>query len=95
MPVGYGSGIKTMGRLVSVLAHLKKSIIQVKATENCLAHALIIAIARIDNDSNYESYRKGWKIRPVVRDLLEKTSIDLSSVAGIPELARFQEYFRE
>jgi len=41
MPVGYGGGrIKTMGRPVSVLAHLKKSKIQVKATENCLAHAL-------------------------------------------------------
>ena len=50
MPVGYGGGIKTMGRPVSVLAHLKKSIIQVKATENCLAHALVIVIARIDND---------------------------------------------
>jgi len=83
-----------MGRPVSVLAHLKKSIIQSKATENCLAHALIIAIARIDNDSNYESYRKCWKIRTVVRDLLEKTGIDLSSGAGIPELARFQEHFR-
>jgi len=58
MQVGFGGGgIKTLGRPVSVLAHLKKSIIQVKATENCLAHALIMAIARIDNDSNYESYR--------------------------------------
>ena len=53
--VGFGD-IKTMGRPVSVLAHLKKCIIQVKATENCLAHALIIAIARIEHDSNYESY---------------------------------------
>jgi len=93
MPVGF-CGIKTMGRPVSVLADLKKCIIQIKATENCLAHALIITISRIDNESNYESYRKDWKIRPVVRDLLEKTGIDLSSGAGIPELARFQEHFR-
>ena len=36
MPLGFGGGgIKIMGRPVSVLAHLKKSIIQVKATENC------------------------------------------------------------
>ena len=73
----------------------KKSIIQVKDTENCLAHALIIAIARIDNDSIYESYRKCWKIRPVVLDLIEKTVIDLCGGAGIPELERFQEHFRE
>jgi len=75
--------------------HTSKIIIEVKATENCLAHALIIAIARVDNDSNSESYRKCWKIRPVLRDMLEKTGIDLSSGSGIPELARFQEQSRE
>ena len=69
----------------------QKCIIQIKATEKCLAHKFIIAIARIVNDSN----RKGWKIRPVVRDLLDKTGIDLSGGAGIQELARFQEHFRE
>ena len=43
MPVGFGlqgNGIKTMGRLISVVAHLKKSIVQVKSETNCLAHAL-------------------------------------------------------
>jgi hypothetical protein len=29
------------------MAHLKRSIIEVKAETNCLAHALIIAVARI------------------------------------------------
>jgi len=77
------------------MAHLKTTIIEIKTTENCLAHALIIAIARIEHGSNCESYRKGCKIRPVVRDLLEKTCIDLSTGAGIPTLARFQEHFRE
>jgi len=73
----------------------QKHIIEIKDTENCLAHALIIEIARIDNDSNYESYRKFWKIRSVVRDMLGDTSIDLSSDEDIPEIARFQEHFRE
>jgi len=27
--------------------------VEVKAEENCLAHALIIAIARVENDANY------------------------------------------
>ena len=58
-----------------------------------MAHALIRAIARVDNDSNFKSYRDGWKIRPVVRNLLETTGIDLSNGAGIPELVRFQEHF--
>jgi len=42
MPVGYGKhAIKSMGRTLSVMAHLKSSIVEVKAEENCLAHALI------------------------------------------------------
>ena len=77
------------------MAHLKTSIIEVKAEVNCLAHALIIAIARVEKNSNYDSYRRGWKILPVVRDLLETTGIDLASGGGIPELARFQEHFSE
>jgi hypothetical protein len=46
MPVGFGR-VKTKGRQLSVMAHLKRSIIEVKAEENCLAHALIIAVARL------------------------------------------------
>jgi hypothetical protein len=95
MPVGFGrrDALKTMGRPISVMAHLKRSILEVKAADNCLAHAILIAIARVNNDSNYNAYRKGRKIRPAVENLLETTGIDLSKGAGIPELARFQEYF--
>jgi len=62
MPVGFGSEIKTIGRPISVMAQLKKSILEVKTENNSLGWALIIAIARVDNDSNYKSYRDGWKI---------------------------------
>ena len=44
MPVGFGWGIKTKGRELSVMAHLKKIIIEVKAVTKYLAHVLIIAI---------------------------------------------------
>ena len=83
MPVGFG-GVKTKGRPLSVLALEKRSIITVKAEENCLAHALIIAIARLTNDPNYKAYRQGRKIRPVVKQLLESTGIDLTQGGGIP-----------
>ena len=59
MPVGFGNGIKTKGRPLSVMAHLKRSIVEIKATDNCLAHAFIIAIASVEKDSNYDSYRRG------------------------------------
>ena len=51
------------------MAHLKRSIVQVKAENNCLGHALIIATARLDSDPNNKAYRLGWNIRPVVEHL--------------------------
>jgi hypothetical protein len=43
MPVGFGKRAeKTKGRSPSVMAHLKRSIVEVKAKENCLAQALVI-----------------------------------------------------
>ena len=41
------------------MAHIKASVVGVNATENCLAHAKIIAIAKVENDTNYVAYRKG------------------------------------
>ena len=79
MSIGFGYGIKTKGRPLSVVAHLKRSIVEAKTTDNCLTHALIIVNASVEKDSNYDSYRRGWKILPVVRDLLDATGIDLMS----------------
>ena len=96
MPIGFGGdGIKTKGRPLAVMAHRKRSIVEVKAENNCLAHALIIAIWKLRNDPNYKSYRQGRKIRPVAQHLLETTGIDLDNGAAIPELTRFQEHFHE
>jgi len=57
---------------------------------NCLAHTLIIAIARITNDPNYQSYREGRKLGRAVHQLLESTGINLDQGGGIRELAQFQ-----
>jgi hypothetical protein len=96
MPVGFvGDGLKTKGRQLSVMAHLKRGIIEVKAEENCLAHALIIAVARLTNDPNYKAYRQGRKIRPMVDRLLEETGIDLTDGGGVTELTRFQEHYKD
>jgi hypothetical protein len=94
MPVGFG-GVKTKGRQLSVMAHLKRSIIEVKAEENCLAHSLTIAVARLTNDPNYKAYMQGRKFRPVVDRLLEVTGIDLTNGGGVPELTLFQEHFKK
>jgi len=96
MPVGFWrKSNKSRGRSLSVTAHVKKSIIKVKTKTNCLAHALIIAIARLTNDPNYKSYRRGYRIRPVVQHLLETTGIDLQNGGGNPQIQRFQDHFTE
>jgi len=65
-----------------------------KAKENCLAHALIIDVARVDNDPNYKEYLQARKLRHIVQNLAEKIGIDLANGAGIPELVSFRERFR-
>jgi hypothetical protein len=52
-----------------VIAQLNLGIVEVKAKENCLAHALLIAVAKVTNDSDYKAYRQGRKILPEVREL--------------------------
>lgn len=77
MPVGFGRvAAKTKGRPLSIMAHFKRSITVVKPEENCLAHALIIAITKLTDDMNYKAFRQGRKIRPVVDRLLETTGIE-------------------
>jgi hypothetical protein len=96
MPIGNGcEGITAKGRPLANMAHLKRSIVEVKAEENCLSHALVIAIAKLTNDPNYVAYRKGRKTRAVVDNLLATTGIDLTNGGDIPELIKFQEHFKE
>ena len=77
MPVGFLKSVKSKGRPLAEMVHLKLSIIEVKAETNCLAHAPIIAIARITNDPNYKTYREGNRILPEVQHLLQTTGTDL------------------
>ena len=77
---------------MSVMVYLKKSIVEVMTEENCLAHALVIAIAKVKNDPNYKVYRQGRKILPEVHELLQASGVDLSRGGGIPELQAFQRH---
>jgi hypothetical protein len=57
MPVDIGrKSVNTKGRSLAVMAPMKRNIIEVRAETNCLALALIIAIARITRNPNYKSY---------------------------------------
>jgi ribosome-associated translation inhibitor RaiA len=77
VPVRFG-GIRTKDRQLDNMAHLKRNIVRVNAEENCLTYALVIAIAKVQNDPNYKVHRQGRKTRPEVQRLLETTGIDPS-----------------
>ena len=83
--LGFGKdAIKRKGRPLATMAHLNSSIVEVRAEENCLEQALLIAIARLNKDPNYTSYKKCFKKPPVVRQVLETRSIDLKKAVGPP-----------
>ena len=53
MPVGFGKpAMKSKGHPLAVMAQLKTSVVEVKAEDNCLAHA-ILAIAKAKNVPEY------------------------------------------
>jgi hypothetical protein len=70
------------------MAHLKRSIVEVKSEKNCLAHALIIAKARLDKNPDYKAYRQGRKIRPVVQTLLQTMGISFKNGGGVSEFEK-------
>jgi hypothetical protein len=47
VPVDFLKAETSKGRPMSVTAHLKRSIVEVMAEENCLTHAPVIAVARV------------------------------------------------
>ena len=78
MPVGFGEkqALRSKDRPLSVMAHVKRSIIEVKAENNCLAHSLT-------KDPNYKAYIQGRKSRPLVQHVLQSTGINLEN-GGLP-----------
>jgi hypothetical protein len=86
---------KTKGRTIDVLSAVKRSIVVVKAAILCLAHALVIAIARVDNDPKYKSYRNGYGLTQPVEDLLKASGVDLSNGGGLEELCQFQQHLSD
>ena len=56
----------------------------------CLAHELIIAMARVTGDPKYQSYRRGNKLDLPVDELLKVSGVDLSK-GGLEELQKFQD----
>jgi len=65
---------------------------RLKAAFLCLAHALIIAMARVNGDPNYKSYRNGYGLHKPVEELLKASGVDLCNGGGLEQFRQFQQY---
>ncbi len=93
MPNGSGKRPRDNIDLLSYLQN-KKSILTVKNKDDlCLARALVVAIAKIDNDKRYKLLANSR--RPAqenaARELHRKANVPLGP-CGIPEVKQFQKY---
>jgi hypothetical protein len=93
IPVSKGRE-KTKGRHLDVLSAIKKSIVNVKSGFLCLAHALIIAMAKINGYPKYKSYRDSFSLKQPVQDLLSASGVDLANGGGLMNLNNFKIIFR-
>ena len=94
MPAGNGR-VRTKGLSLDVMSAIKKSIVTVKALLNCLAYALIIAMARVNGEPKYQLYRHGKGLKKPVEDLLKASGVDLSNGGGFEELLQFQDHLSD
>lgn len=60
-----------------------------------LKHNELFGPRSVTNDPNYDSYRRGRRIIPIVEHVLETTGIDLKNGDGSRELTQFQEHFKD
>jgi hypothetical protein len=67
----------------------------VKAAFLYFAHALIIAMARGNNDPKYALYRHGKGLKQPVEELLKASDIDLSNSGDFEEFQQFQQYLSD
>ena len=96
MPTGNGKGAaKTMERSLNVLSAIKKSTVVLKAAFLCLAHALIIAMARVNGDPKYKLYRNGYLLDQLVDEPLKVSGVDLYNGGSLEELHQFQDYLSD
>jgi hypothetical protein len=64
----------------------------VKEAFLCLAHAIIIAMTKVEGDLMYKSYRKVRCLKQTVQELLNGSGADLRNGEAFKELELFQNY---
>jgi len=86
---------KTKGRSLDAMSAIEESIVGLNAVFLCLAHALIIAVARVNGHSKQKSYRNGYGLKKLVEGLLKASGVNLRNAGGLEKLWQFQEYLSD
>ena len=92
-PQGSGRSKRTILNIKEYL-HKKKSVIAIQNNDNlCLARALVVAIAKVENAPNYKDLTKpGRRTQEIkARELHTAANVPLGP-CGIPEVELFQKY---
>ena len=96
MPNG-GTGTKRSEINLEKYLAKKGSIIRIQNTDEiCLARALVVAIAKIENDSRYYhiiNHKRPLQTR-VAHDLHQKAGVEIGS-CGVDEVKQFQTYLTD
>ena len=58
-------------------------------------HALITAMARVNGDPKYKSYKEGYVLHKAVEEHLKVSGVDLFNGGGLKVLQLFQEYLSD
>ena len=90
MPAGNESD-KTKGRSLYVLCAIK-SIVVFKTAFLCLAHALITAMAKVNGDPKFKSYRDCKGFKQPVQNLLSASGFKLNNGGAFKRLRQFKNY---
>ena len=70
----------------------KKSNVVLNTAFLYLAHALIVAMTRVNGDPKYALYRHGKCMKKPVENPLTNSSVDISNGGGLEEIQQLQEY---
>ena len=73
---------KTKGRPLNMLSVIKSLIVLVKAAFLCLGHTLNIAMAQVNVDPKYKSYRDGYGLKKFIEGFLEASGVNLNNSVG-------------
>ena len=92
-----GSGRMSLkNKSLESMIRRKKSIVEIKNNDQlCAARALVTAKAKVDNDNNYNTIKRGTLIQTNLAQQLHQAANVPEGPCGLEEIAKFQEHLKD